>query len=87
MMMRCFGKGVKVDRFLVREAYTVLKPFTPMIFLVRGIQVLRAPTKSTFDSWEASWGKFLTLNKLQRRGWHLHNRCFLCGSNEETIHH
>ena len=25
------------------------------------------------------WGKVLTLDKLQRRGWQLPNRCYLCG--------
>lgn len=29
-------------------------------------------------AWEAAWGKILTLNKLQRRGISLANRCYLC---------
>ena len=45
------------------------------------------PSKVSFFSWEVAWGKVLTLDKLQRRGWHLPNRCFLCGCAEETIHH
>ncbi|RVX23795.1 LINE-1 reverse transcriptase-like [Vitis vinifera] len=35
----------------------------------------------------ASWGKILTLDKLQRRGWQLPNRCFLCGCEEENENH
>ena len=45
------------------------------------------PSKVSFFAWEAAWGKVLTLDKLQRRGLHLPNRCFLCGCVEETIHH
>lgn len=48
---------------------------------------MASPTKVVFFAWEASWGKVLTPDKLQRRGWHLPNRCYLCGSAEETIHH
>ena len=43
--------------------------------------------QSNFFAWEAEWGKILTLDKLQRRGWHLSNRCYLCGRNEESTHH
>ena len=37
--------------------------------------------------WEATGGKILTLDKLQRRGWHLPNRCYLCERDEESAHH
>ena len=47
----------------------------------------KVPTKIAFFAWEATWGKVLTLDMLQRRGWHLPNRCFLCGCEEETINH
>ena len=42
---------------------------------------------SLLYAWEAAWGKVLTLDKLQRRGWQLRNRCNLCGCVEETVHH
>ena len=45
------------------------------------------PTKAVFFAWEAAWGKVLTLDKLQRRGWQLPNICYLCGCVEETVHH
>lgn len=35
-------------------------------------------TKEGFFVWEASWGKVLTLDQLQRRGRSLVNQCFLC---------
>ncbi|RVW59698.1 Polypyrimidine tract-binding protein-like 1 [Vitis vinifera] len=44
-----------------------------------------------FNDWEldlvATWGKVLTLDRLQKRGWHLPNRCFLCGYEKETVNH
>ena len=45
------------------------------------------PSKQPFFAWEATWGKILTLDKLQRKGWHLLNRCYLCGRDEESVHH
>ncbi|RVX09127.1 putative ribonuclease H protein [Vitis vinifera] len=38
-------------------------------------------------AWEASWGKVLTQEQLQRRGFSLANRCFLCLPEEETVDH
>ena len=43
------------------------------------------PPKVAFFAWEASWGKILTLEQLQRRGYSLANRCFLCLSEVETV--
>ena len=40
-----------------------------------------------FFAWEASWGKVLTLDSLQRRGFQLPNRCFLCECEEESVNH
>ncbi|RVW41716.1 Transposon TX1 uncharacterized 149 kDa protein [Vitis vinifera] len=40
-----------------------------------------------FFAWEASWGRVLTLDRLQKRGWALANRCFLCQMVEESIDH
>ncbi|RVW68175.1 putative apyrase 4 [Vitis vinifera] len=36
---------------------------------------------------EATWGKILTLDRLQKRGWQLPNRCFLCASEVENVNH
>ena len=33
--------------------------------------------KINFFAWEATWGKALTLNLVQKRGWALANRCFM----------
>ena len=45
------------------------------------------PPKVCFFAWEATWGKALTLDQLQRRGWSLADRCFLSLSHEESIDH
>ena len=47
----------------------------------------KVPTKIAFFAWEVASGKVLTLDRLQRRGWQLPNRCFLCGCEEEMINH
>ncbi|RVW95641.1 hypothetical protein CK203_031611 [Vitis vinifera] len=31
------------------------------------------PTKVAFYAWEATWGRVLTLDRLQKRGWQLPN--------------
>ena len=43
--------------------------------------------KLSFFAWEASWGRVLTLDCLQKRGWALANICFLCQMFEESIDH
>ena len=40
-----------------------------------------------FFAWEATWGKILTLDRLQKRGWKLPNRCFLCACEAESVNH
>ena len=65
----------------------MLNPRANPLFPVKGIWMPCVPTKVTFFAWEAAWGKVLTLDKLQRRGWHLPNHCYLCGQDEESIHH
>ena len=41
----------------------------------------------SFFGWEATWGKALTFDQLQKRGWPLANRCYLCQRHEESIDH
>ena len=43
--------------------------------------------KISFFAWEATWGKALTLDLVQKKGWTLANRCFMCLEKEETIDH
>ncbi|RVW46496.1 hypothetical protein CK203_067351 [Vitis vinifera] len=74
------GQGI----FGVRHAYNLLAAPNTLTFPVRCIWVDKVPTKAAFFAWEATWGKILTLDRLQRRGWQLPNCCFLCGCEEEN---
>ncbi|RVW15454.1 putative ribonuclease H protein [Vitis vinifera] len=73
--------------FRVKEAYRLLDKSNASLFPARGIWVDRVPTKVSFFAWEATWGKVLTLDKLQIRGVQLPNCCFLCGCAEENVNH
>ncbi|RVW17733.1 putative ribonuclease H protein [Vitis vinifera] len=74
-------------QFRVKEAYSLLVRSDVTGFPSRSIWVARVPTKVAFFVWEATWGKVLTLDRLQRRGLQLPNRCFLCGCEEESVNH
>ncbi|RVX09019.1 LINE-1 reverse transcriptase-like [Vitis vinifera] len=77
-------KGEGHGRFRIRDAYKLLTGPNVITFPKKSIWVDKVPTKVAFFAWEASWEKVLTLDKLQRRGWQLPNRCFLCGCEEEN---
>ncbi|RVW52237.1 LINE-1 reverse transcriptase-like [Vitis vinifera] len=77
------GNGV----FGAKGAYRSLSGHSVGAFPNRRIWMDRVPTKVSFFAWEAAWGKILTLDKLQRRGWQLPNRCYLCGCEEENANH
>ncbi|RVX14343.1 Pyruvate kinase isozyme G, chloroplastic [Vitis vinifera] len=77
------GNGV----FGAKGAYRSLCDYSVGAFPNRRIWMDRVPTKVSFFAWEAAWGKILTLDKLQRRGWQLPNRCYLCGCEEENANH
>ena len=48
--------------YSVHDAFKVLHPSPAIPFPVNGIWVPRVPTKVSFFSWEATWGKVLTLD-------------------------
>ena len=73
--------------FSVKSLYSILELGGSSIFPSESIWRVRVPPKVAFFSWEASWGKVLTLEQLQRRGFSLANRCFLCLSEVETVDH
>ena len=73
--------------FDVKEANNLLIAPNDISFPKNCIWVDRVLTKVAFFVWEAMWGKVLTLDRLQKRGWQLSNCCFLCGYEEETVNH
>ncbi|WKA05140.1 hypothetical protein VitviT2T_023123 [Vitis vinifera] len=80
-------KGGRNGKFRVKEAYRVVTRPNDIGFPSRSIWVDSVPTKVAFYAWEATWGRVLTLDRLQKRGWQFPNCCFLCGCEEETVNH
>ena len=77
----------KCGAFSVKSLYSILEPGVSPLFSNGSIWRVSVPPKVAFFAWEASWGKVLTLEQLQRRGYSLTNRCFLCLSEVETVDH
>ncbi|KAJ9705958.1 hypothetical protein PVL29_003867 [Vitis rotundifolia] len=82
-----FWKEGNHDTFRVKDAFRLLDAPNVTAFPIKCIWVDKVPTKVAFFAWEASWGKILTLDRLQKRGWQLANCCFLCGCIEENVNH
>ena len=80
-------KGEGHGKYGVKVAYNVLAVTNACAFPTKCVWVDKAPTKAAFFAWEAAWGKILTLDRFQKRGWQLPNRCFLCGCEEENVNH
>nr|CAN82775.1 hypothetical protein VITISV_000481 [Vitis vinifera] len=82
---RCaLGRGGH-GKYGVKVAYNVLAVINACAFPAKCVWVDKVPTKAAFFAWEAAWGKILTLDRLQKRGWQLPNRCFLCGCEKENV--
>ena len=77
----------KSGKFLAKSLYFALKADCPVLFPSSCIWNGWVQPKISFFAWEAAWGKALTLDLVQKRGWSLANRCFMCFENEETIDH
>ncbi|RVW43483.1 hypothetical protein CK203_095333 [Vitis vinifera] len=69
----CWKKGEN-GLFKIKYAYNVLANSHGLDFPHSNVWIGKVPTKIAFFAWEATWGKVLTLDRLQRRGWHLPNR-------------
>ena len=77
----------KSGKFLVKSLYLALEAGCPSLFPSSCIWNVWVQPKISFFAWEATWGKTLTLDLVQKRGWVLTNRCFMCLEKEETIDH
>ena len=62
--------------FSVKSLYRALQPVSLTFFPLKIIWNSCVQPKLSFFTWEASWGRVLTLDRLQKRGWALANRCF-----------
>ncbi|RVX06966.1 putative ribonuclease H protein [Vitis vinifera] len=75
------------DWELEESLYKSLVSGHPISFPSSAIWKVTVQLKVSFFGWVATWGKALTLDQLQRRGWALANRCYLCQKHEESIDH
>ncbi|KAL6322010.1 hypothetical protein AAG906_003151 [Vitis piasezkii] len=73
--------------FSIKSLYASLETRRKVQFPSSVVWNVWVPCKVCFFALEATWGKTLTLDQLQRRGWSLANCCFLCLSHEEFIDH
>ncbi|RVW43414.1 putative ribonuclease H protein [Vitis vinifera] len=73
--------------FSAKSLYLALEADCPSSFPSSCIWKVWVQPKISFFAWEAAWGKALTLDLVQRRGWSLANRCYMCMEKEETIDH
>ena len=80
-------KEVKAKSFSVKVMYKGYDISPAFDFPYCLIWILVIPLKIGIFTWEAAWGKVLTLDNLKRRGMAFANRCFLCEEDEETIDH
>ena len=77
----------KSGKFSAKSLYLALEADCPVMFPFSCIWNGWVQPKISFFAWEAAWGKALTLDLVQKRGWSLANRCFMCLEKEETINH
>ena len=77
----------KSGKFSAKSLYLALEADCPVLFPSSCIWNVWVQPKISLFAWEAAWGKTLTLDLVQKRGWSLANRCFMCLENEETINH
>ena len=78
---------LRIENFSVKSFYYVLEPSDCLLFPRSIIWRSCVPPKMAFFAWEATWGKPLTFDQVQRRGFSFANKCFLCHSEEKTIDH
>ena len=68
----------KSGKFSVKSLYVALEAGCSSLFPSSYIWNVNVQPKISFFAWEATWGKALTLDMVQKRGWALANRCFMC---------
>ena len=75
----------KDGRFSVKSLYKDLDQERREEFPANIIWNSLVPPRVSFFAWEATWKKSVTLDRLQKRGFSLANRCYLCLVEEESI--
>ena len=84
---RVIWRETKCGKFSIKFLYKSLVLGPPASFPSSAIWKVYVQPRVSFFGWEAIWGKTLTLDQLQKRGWALANKCYLCQRYEESIDH
>ena len=82
---RVLWNGRKSGKFSVRSLYKFLESSSLVSFPMKIIWKPWVQPKVSFFAMWATWGKSLTLNQIQKRGWSIANRCYPCQMHEESI--
>ena len=77
----------KCGKFSIKSLYKALEPCSTISFPSNIIWKSCVQPKVSFLGWEATWGRALTLDQIQKRGWLLANRCYLRQMHEESVDH
>ena len=77
----------RVVFFSTKSLYKALELGSSVLFPMKNIWKSCVQPKVSFFTWEASWGKVLTLDQVKKRGQALANRCYFCQAEEESIDH
>ena len=84
---RLLSKGDKNGIFSIKANFKLLEngnlKSIPLKVLWNGC----VPPKVCFFTWEAWWGKALTIEQLKKRGYQIPSRCPLCKKVEEDLDH
>ena len=67
------------------QLYSLLETDGTIPFPLKIVQNPWIPSKVNFFSWEACWGKVLTLDQLKKKSWILANKYALCKEESEFI--
>ncbi|KAJ8568712.1 hypothetical protein K7X08_030934 [Anisodus acutangulus] len=83
-------KNSKDKKFYMNNCYKLLMKQTSFWehnWPWKMIRKTKSPMKVAVFGWIATWGVCLTQEILQRRGFFLANRCYLCEDEQESVEH
>ncbi|RVW52909.1 hypothetical protein CK203_110630 [Vitis vinifera] len=84
---RVIWRETKCGKFSVKSLYKSLVSGPPASFPSSAIWKVYVQPRVSFFWVGSNLEKALTLDQLQKRGWALVNRCYLCQRHEESIDH
>ena len=82
---RVIWTALKSGYFSVKSLYSVLKPSNHLLFPNSVIWRSHASPRVAFFTWEATWGKVLILDQVQRRGFFWLTDVFFVTPNKKLL--